>query len=165
MLVLLILIIFLFSGCSAHDENLVPVPDLNFIGNISVTYNNFNMTCEIENYLADKCTITVVKPELLSGLVVVLKDGVCTLELGDISYELNEQFLTKTEFVSLFSSSLKKVLETAEYEKMENGNILFTGISEKGKFFLLQDSVTGYPVSFRIPQAGLIIKFSDMKSL
>ncbi len=159
------LIIFLFSGCDVHDKVSVPVPDLNFVGNISVTYNKFNMTCKIENSLADKCTVTVMKPELISGLRIVFKEGVCTLELGDISYDLDDKFTENTEFVSLFSESVKKILETTEYEKLENGNILFTGMSEKGKFFLLQDAETGYPVSFRIPQAGLAITFSDMKSI
>lgn len=146
-------------------ESSPPIPNFNFTGNISVTYNSFDMNCKIENSLADKCVLTVIEPKLLAGLTMIFKDGVCTFKLGDISYDIDSSFTERAEFVSVFAESVKKVLNSAEYEKLENGNWLYTGMSDIGKFLLVQDSSSGYPVSFRIPEAGLSITFSNMKSI
>ncbi len=142
-----------------------PVPNLNFIGNISVTYNNFDLNCKIENILAEKCVVTVLDPETISGLTMTLKDGICIFSLGDISYEIDSSFAEKAEFLSIFTESIKKVLNSAEYEKLENDNWLYSGITDWGKFLLVQDNTSGYPVSFRIPEIGLSITFSDMKPI
>lgn len=161
---LLVSIVFL-GGCSAYKESTPPLPDLNFIGDISVTYNNFDMKCKIENILAEKCVVTVSEPKLLSGLTMTFKDGICTFEIGDVSYELDSSFAEQTEFVSVLTKSMKTIINSTEYEKLDNGNWLYAGMSDIGKFLLVQDSDSGYPVSFRIPEAGLSITFSNMKSI
>ena len=94
-----------------------------------------------------------------------LQDGICTFNLGDVSYEMESSLAESAEFLSVFTESVKKILNSAEYEKLENGNWLYTGMSDWGKFFLVQDNASGYPVSFRIPDAGLSITFSNMKSI
>lgn len=161
---LLVSVVFL-SGCSVIKVSSPPIPNLNFTGNISVTYNNFDLKCKIENILADKCVLSVIEPELLSGLTMSLQDGICTFNLGDVSYEMESSLAESAEFLSVFTESVKKILNSAEYEKLENGNWLYTGMSDWGKFFLVQDNASGYPVSFRIPDAGLSITFSNMKPI
>ncbi len=153
--------IILLGGCGA-EKNTPPLPDLNFTGNISVTYNNFDMKCTIENVLADKCTVTVTEPEILSGLTVCFENGVSTFSFQDIVYNIDPSLSQRVEFVSVFSESVKKILSSSEYKKLENGNWLYTGVSDFGKFLLVQDITSGYPISFRIPEAGLSITFSDM---
>lgn len=161
---LLVSLIFL-GGCGAVKQSSPPVPDFNFIGNISVTYNNFDMKCKIENIIADRCVVSVAEPELLSGLTMTLKDGICTFSLDNIYYEIDSSVAERVEFLSAFTESVKQILSSAEYEKLENGNWLYSGNSAWGKFLLVQDSVSGYPVSFRIPESGLSIIFSNMKSV
>jgi len=162
---MLLALVILLGGCGVIKESTPPIPDLNFTGNISVTYNNFDMNCKIENIIADKCIVSVIEPELLSGLTMTLKEGICTFNLGDVSYEIDSSFAENVEFLYVFTESVKKILNSAEYEKLENGNWLYTGMSDWGKFLLVQDKTSGYPVSFRIPEAGLSITFSNMKSI
>lgn len=163
LLVLLVMIVLL-GGCGA-EKNTPPLPDLNFTGNISVTYNNFDMKCTIENILADKCTVTVTEPEILSGLTVCFENGVSTFSFQDVSYDIDSSLSRRIEFVSAFSESVKKIMSSAECQKLENGNWLYTGASDFGKFFLVQDETSGYPVSFRIPESGLSVTFNDMKPI
>lgn len=163
-LVLLVALFFL-TGCDASKQSSPPVPDFNFTGNISVTYNNFDMNCKIENILGDKCVVTVVEPKIISGLTIASDDGACTFSIGDVSYKFDSDFARKAEFISVFTDSVKKILSSTEYEKLENGNWLYTGMTDWGKFLLVQDNLSGYPVSFRIPEAGLSITFSNMKPI
>ncbi len=141
------------------------MPELNFKGNISVTYNNFDLVCSVENKIASECVVTVVEPELLKGLKIIVKDGVCTFKLGNISYDLDPSLVKQTEFVSSFAEIFEEVLRTTTCEKLENGNWLFTGQTSVGKFTLVQDAVTGYPKSLRIPGSNLFVEFSGMKSI
>lgn len=161
---MLLMVIVLLGGCGLTN-NTPPIPDLNFSGNISVTYNNFNVRCRIDNVLADRCTVTVTEPEILSGFTVQFKDGVSTFSYKDLNYDIDPSLSQQVEFVSMFSESVKKILGSSEYKKLENGNWLYSGMSDYGKFFLVQDSSNGYPVSFRIPDAKLSVTFSDMKPI
>lgn len=163
-LLVLLFVVVLFGGCGA-EKNIPPLPDLNFSGSISATYNNFNMKCSIDNILADRCTVTVIEPEILSGFTVHFKNGVSTLSFKDVVYDIEPSLNQRVEFVSIFSESIKKVLVSSEYKKLENGNWLYTGVCDYGKFLLVQDSESGYPLSFRIPEAGLSITFSNMKPI
>ncbi|MBQ7957321.1 MAG: hypothetical protein IJ279_04715 [Clostridia bacterium] len=153
------------GGCSSIKKDVPPVPDLNFSGNIKVTYNKNTVECKIENKLGVHCIITVVKPELISGLTMTVKDGNCTLSMGEVFYDFDSEKLQQTEFATYISKALSDVLNTTTYEKMENGYWKYTGKTENGKFILLQDSQTGYPVSLRIPDMDLYVKFEDMKAV
>lgn len=163
-LFIFLLCIFMFSGCTHKNNSAPPVPDLNFCGDISVTYKNYTLECEIDNKIASGCVITVKKPALISGLSMTVKDGTCTFYMGDISYEVDPETMKKTEFATSLSEALKNVLNTTTYEKLENGYWKYTGQTQLGKFILLQDSESGYPVSLRIPDTDLHVKFSNMKS-
>ncbi len=163
MFVLLIVILFL-GGCSVPVKDTPPLPDLNFSGNISVTYNDFDLICSIDNKVATGCTITVVEPELISGLKMTMNEGNCTFSMGDISYELDSSFLKKAEFASKLAETFEQILTTTDVHKLENGNWLYSGRISSGKFNLVQDSLTGYPISVTIPEIDLYIKFTNMKS-
>lgn len=163
-LLVLLVVIFLLGGCSTSVKETPPLPDLNFCGNISVTYNNFDLICKIDNKVATGCTVTVTQPELISGLKMTVSDGNCTFSMGDISYELDSSFLMKTEFASKLTETFEQILATTNVHKLENGNWLYSGSTSAGKFNLVQDALTGYPISVTIPEIDLYIKFSDMKS-
>lgn len=163
-LFVLLVMIFLLGGCSAPVKDTPPLPDLNFSGNISVTYNDFDLLCRIDNKVATGCTITVVEPELISGLKMTVSEGICTFSMGEISYELDSSSLKKTEFASELTETFEQILTTTNVHKLENGNWLYSGSTSAGKFNLIQDSLTGYPISVTIPDIELYIKFSDMKS-
>ena len=163
MLVLLVAI-FLLGGCGNTVKETPPLPDLNFCGNMSVTYNDCDLVCEIDNKVAAGCTVTVTKPELVSGLKMTVCDGNCTFSMGEISYELDSSFLMKTEFASELTETFEQILTTTNVHKLENGNWLYSGSTSAGKFNLVQDSLTGYPISVTIPDIDLYIKFSNMKS-
>lgn len=161
---MLLTIIFFLGGCSASVKDTPPLPDLNFSGNISVTYNDFDLLCSIDNKIATGCTITVVEPELISGLKMTVEDGICTLSMGEITYDFDSSFFKTTEFASKLAETFEQILMTTNVQKLENGNWLYSGSTSSGKFNLIQDSLTGYPISVTIPEAELYIKFSDMKS-
>ena len=163
-LFVLLVMIFILGGCSIPVKDTPPLPDLNFSGNMSVTYNDFNLVCKIDNKLATGCTVTVVEPELISGLKMTVNEGDCTFSMGDISYGIDSSFLKKTEFASKLTETFDQILITTNVHKLENGNWLYSGSTSSGKFNLVQDSLTGYPISVTIPDADLYIKFSDMKS-
>lgn len=156
--------ILLLGGCGVQKKSTPPLPDLNFSGNISVTYNDFDLVCSIENKLASECVITVLEPELISGLKMVVKDGNCSLKLGDISYDIDSSALKNTEFASTLVEAFEQILTTSTYQKLESGNWLYSGQTSIGEFNLVQDGITGYPVTLRIPESDLFIKFSNMKS-
>ncbi len=109
--------------------------------------------------------ITVSEPSLLSGLQMVVKNGNCTLRMGEISYEINSSVLKNTEFASTLTQAFEQILSTSTCEKLENGNWLYTGQTNIGRFNLVQDGETGYPLSLRVPESDLYIKFSNMKSI
>ena len=161
---MLLVVIFLLGGCSTSVKEAPPLPDLNFSGNISVTYNGFNLLCEIDNSVANGCTVTVVEPELISGLRMSVFDGSCSISMGDISYQLDSSVLDKTEFLSKLTETFQQILTTTNVHKLENGNWLYSGSTSAGKFNLLQDSLTGYPISVTIPEIDLFIKFNNLKS-
>ncbi len=163
-LLVLLVVIFILGGCSASVKDTPPLPDLNFSGNISVTYNDFDLLCKIDNKVAVGCTVTVVEPELISGLKMTVSEGNCTLSMGDISYELDSSFFKKTEFASKLTETFEQILTTTNVHKLESGNWLYSGSISTGKYNLVQDSLTGYPISVTIPEIDLYIKFSDMKS-
>lgn len=161
---LLLLLLLQLCGCSALKKATPPVPDLNFSGNINVTYNGFELECTVDNKIASSCVITVTKPELISGLTMTLENGDCVFKFGNVEYALNSTQMKQTEFVTSFAEALKNVLSTTSYEKLENGNWQYVGQTSVGKFIIVQDSDSGYPVSLRIPDANLYVKFSNMKS-
>lgn len=162
-ILVLLLCLFLLGGCSLEKSIAPPIPDLNFSGNISVTYNNYEIECIIDNKIASECVLTVTKPELLSGLTMTVKDSDCTLKLGSIEYKIDSETLKQTQFASSLAEAFKNVLSTTTYEKLENGNWQYTGQTSVGKFTLVQDSLSGYPITLRIPDADLYVKFSNMK--
>lgn len=141
-----------------------PLPNLNFNGNISVTYNDFDLLCKIDNKLTSGCTITVVEPELISGLKMVVSSDNCTLSMGDISYDVGSPVFKNSEFATELSETFEQILTTTNVQKLENGNWLYSGNTSSGRFNLVQDNLTGFPVSVTIPDVGLYIKFSNMKS-
>ncbi len=159
----MLLLLFTLSGCSAKTVNKTPpIPDFNFSGNISVTYNNFNTRCKIENKLEVGCVITVESPELLSGLQMKVKNGECTINYGDVSVDLSNDILKKTEFASSLVQSFEKALVTTRCEKLENGNWRYIGEIESGEFVLIQDAASGYPLALEIPEIDLNVQFSNM---
>lgn len=95
---------------------------------------------------------------------MVVKGGNCTFKLGNIAYNVDSSLMKKTEFASTITETFEQILTTTTYEKLENGNWLYTGQTNSGKFTLVQDSVSGYPISIRVPDSDLFIKFSNMKS-
>lgn len=161
---LLLLVISVLSGCSANVKKTPPLPDFNFSGNISVTYNNFDLLCSIENNLASECVITVIEPELISGLQIVSDKGKCTIRLGEIVYDVDSSVMKRTEFVSTLIEAFEQTLKTTTVSALENGNWLYRGHTSLGEFTMVQDGVTGYPVTIRVPESDLYIKFSNMKS-
>jgi len=161
---ILLMFILLFGGCAREKTATPPVPELNFKGDISVTYNNYTLECSIENNLANSCEITVKEPCLLSGLKMIVKGGNCKLEMGKVSYEFDPAALKHTEFATSLSEALTNVLNTTKYSQLENGMWKYTGQTEIGQFTLLQDGETGYPISLKIPDADLSVKFKNMKS-
>lgn len=162
-LILLICILFM-GGCSSEKNKTPPMPELNFKGDISVTYNNYNLECSIYNNLAKGCTITVKEPGLLSGLKMIVKGGNCKLEMGRVSYEFDPAALKQTEFATSLSDALVSVLNTTKYSQLDDGSWKYTGQTEIGQFILIQDGETGYPISLEIPEADLSVNFKNMKS-
>ncbi len=160
----MLLILLQFCGCVALKKETPPIPDLNFSGNINVTYNNFELECTVDNKIASGCVVTVTKPELISGLTMTVENGNCVFKFGKVEYAVNSSLMKQTEFVTSFAEALKNVLNTTTYEKLENGNWQYVGQTSAGKFIIVQDSESGYPVSLRIPDANLYVKFSNMKS-
>lgn len=140
------------------------MPDLNFSGNISVTYNKFDLLCSIENNLASECVITVLEPELISGLKIVAENGKCSFRLGEIVYDIDSSVMKRTEFVSILTETFEQILKTTTVSELENGNWLYRGQTSLGEFSMVQDGATGYPVTIRVPDSDLLIKFSNMKS-
>lgn len=160
----IMLCFLLLSGCSGVSDDKPPVPDLNFSGDIIVTYKKCTFECEIVNNPAVNCVITVRKPQLISGLTMTVEDGKCTFEMGDVSYEMNPEQMAQTDFATSLAGALKDVLNTTTCEKLDNGYWKYTGNTEKSKFILLQDSESGYPLSLRMPDIDLTVKFENMKS-
>lgn len=153
--------IILFCGCSRSKSiSAPPIPNLNFSGTINVTYKDYDIECYIENSLETGCKIKILKPELLSGIEIKAVDGVCSLSLGDISYDIDTSKLRETEFVTPLAEVFENVLKTTAYEKLENGNWRYTGQTSYGEFVLIQDESTGYPISLEIPKIELYINFS-----
>ncbi len=152
------------SGCSANTKKTPPLPDLNFSGNISVTYNKFDLLCSIENNLASECVITVLEPDLISGLQIVSDNGKYSFRLGEIVYDVDSSMMKKTEFVATITETFEQILKTTTVSELENGNWLYKGQTNSGEFTMVQDGVTGYPVTIRVPDSDLFIKFSNMRS-
>ncbi len=163
-LLLLLLVISVLSGCSANVKKTPPLPDLNFSGNISVTYNKFDLLCSIENNLASECVITVLEPDLISGLQIVSDNGKYSFRLGEIVYDVDSSMMKRTEFVTTLTETFEQILKTTTVTELENGNWLYRGQTSLGEFTMVQDGVTGYPVTIRVPDSDLYIKFSNMKS-
>lgn len=163
-LLLLLLVILLLGGCSADVKKTPPLPDLNFSGNISVTYNDFDMLCSIENKLASECVITVIEPKLISGLQIVSDNGKCSFRLGEIVYDVDTSVVKRTEFATTLLEALEQTLKTTTVSELEDGNWMYKGQTSLGEFTMVQDGKTGYPVSLRVPDSDLYIKFSNMKS-
>lgn len=164
--VLLFALCFLvLGGCSLSQNDRPPVPNLNFNGDITVTYKKCTLECEIENRLGVNCVITVCKPHIISGLKLIVEDGECTFEMGDVSYKIDPEQMEQTDFATHLVEALSDVLSTATYEKLDNGYWKYTGNTEKGKFILLQDAESGYPASLRIPDMDLHVTFENMRSL
>ena len=164
-LLLLLLVIPVLSGCSMNVKKTPPLPDLNFSGNISVTYNNFDLLCSIENKLASECTVTVLEPELVSGLQIVSVNGKCSFRLGEIVYDVDTSVMKRTEFVTTLIEVFEQTLKTTTVSELENGNWMYKGQTSLGEFTMIQDGKTGYPLSLRVPDSDLYIKFSNMKSI
>lgn len=161
---ILLAMILVLSGCNTSVKEKPPLPNLNFSGNMSVTYNDFDLFCEIDNKLTSGCTITVVKPELISGLKMAVSDGNCTFSMGDISYDFDTSALENSEFATELYETFEQILTTTNVQKLENGNWKYSGNTSSGRFNLIQDTLTGFPISVTIPDADLYIKFSNMKS-
>ncbi len=160
------MILIFFSGCAANKNAVTPpIPNLNFSGDINVEFNKINIECKIENRIDSGCKLTVLKPELISGLVIFVRNSNCTFKIGDIEYEVNSSVLKDTEFAVSISEAFANVLTTTEYAKNNEGNWRYTGKTTVGNFVFVQDSTSGYPISLEIPNKKLYVTFSNMKSI
>ena len=162
-LLVVFVLVFILGGCGNYEKDTPPLPDLNFNGNMSVTYNDFEMMCTIDNNLATGCRITVSEPELISGLNMSIIEGKCMVSMGDIIFEIDSSLYKKSEFASELVEIFGQILKSTDVQKLQNGNWQYFGNTSYGKYNLIQDSVTGYPVSVSLPEADLYIKFRDMK--
>ncbi len=160
---LLVLVIF-FSGCSSDKLSSPPIPDLNFEGNISITYNDYNLKCSIKNSLSTGCEIVVNEPEILRGFSFLVIDGVCTVKFDDLTFEFDSN-VNKNELANSVAESLTNILTTTNYEKTGDNNWKYIGTTSFGKFILVQDGVSGYPLSLSIPQINIEVIFENLKSI
>lgn len=163
-LVVLICLLFL-NGCSLKSKEVPPIPNLNFTGNMSISYKYYSMECTVVSNLASGLYVTVVRPEILSGLKLYVENGICKIEYGSVSYNLDPDMLLQTDFVTYVSEAFESIKDSTSYTKLDNSYWKYTGKIKSGEFIFLQDAVTGYPVSLRIPDADLTIKFNNIKPM
>ncbi len=160
-----LLSIFILITCCACKKEVPPIPDVNFSGNMTVTYKKVAMECKVTNDRSAGLSVIILKPELISGLTLRVVNGVSKIEYGSVSYELGSDKTLQTDFVAYLSDVLTSVVNTTTYTKLDNSYWKYTGKIKSTEYILLQDSVTGYPVSLRIPDIDLTIKFSNMKPI
>ena len=151
--------------CVSCKKEVPPIPDMNFSGNMTVSYKGIAMECVVKNDLSSGLTATIVKPELISGLTLNVINGVSKIEYGSVSYELNSEKILQTDFVTYLSDVLASVVNTTTYTKLDNSYWKYTGKIKSSEYILLQDSETGYPASLRISDVDLTIKFSNMEPI
>lgn len=130
-----------------------------------VSYKNSTVECKVVNDISSGLLVEIIKPELISGLVLSVENGISKIKYGNVSYELDYEKMLQTDFITYLSGALSDVVNTTTYMKLDNSYWKFTGKINSYEYIFLQDSATGFPVSIRIPKVDLTIKFSNMKSL
>ena len=163
MIAVLITAILLLCGCTAK-RNLPPVPDLNFNAEINVIYRQYKFSGTVQNTLNGPCIISVTEPEMLSGLQVIVNNGVCSLKLGSLSYDIDKNSFPQTDFMKSFVTALTDSLSTSEFQKNEDGSYTLKGNTEVGDYELLLSGETGYPMSLKIKDIDFFAEFKCVKS-
>ncbi len=107
-LFIILFTLLVFTACAAKEEAL---PD-EFDADISITADGCVYGALYEKRL-DSDKLKLLSPESLCGVEFLLRDGVCTVTLGDTSFEC-EGLLAVFDFLPVYKEETKTV-GTREY--------------------------------------------------
>ena len=103
--VVLIVLLCLFS-CKEQPNNTDTIPD-EFNADVKILINGREYAAVYEKRnLSDRLVFSY--PERLEGLCILLSDGVCTVTMGDVSFE-SESFKLMFDFLPVISECEKTV--------------------------------------------------------
>lgn len=160
------MIILFAAGCKKQKNESLSPPSApsSYSSDIKINYNELEMTAQLTQNSAEDFSIQFITPSPLAPLLLSYKDGSCTVNYGELTFETELDRFPQAEIGALIIHSISDAIQGIDIKATcLDGIWTYKGTGERGSFSLTRDAETGAWLELYIEGADLKVIFSNFE--